>query len=356
MNARSAARQRRLRKLVHDHRASARTMGLKHVDDQRPGITRVRSGKGFSYRYQGSRVTDRAELMRIRALAIPPAWTQVWICPDPAGHLQATGRDAKGRKQYRYHAAWAAVRGETKFVHALDLGRRLPEIRAVLAEHLALPGLPKEKVLAAVVSIMDRTHIRVGQGTYAKTNGSYGLSTLQDRHVKGPRDAVRFVFRGKAGVLHDIPLRSARLSRLVMRCKELPGQELFQYVDEEGTPHPIDSGMVNDYIRSISGDRFTSKDLRTWMGTVHCLHALVDLGDAEAVTHSRSNINQALDQVAERLGNTRAVCRKYYVHPQVIALYERHELFRYTARVGEANGDTSWAEHAVLRVLAATAA
>lgn len=339
-----------MRTLVKDPPKSAQAAGLVYVRDDRPGIERVRHGRGFFYRYQGKRIKDDDTLARIRALAIPPAWTRVWICPRPDGHLQATGRDVKGRKQYRYHAGWSSLRNATKFLHALDLGTRMPAIRARLAHDLALPGLPREKVLATVVSVMERTQIRVGNDAYAKENGSYGLSTLKDRHVERAGEDVRFVFRGKTGIRHRITLGSKRLARLVMRCKELPGQELFQYLDAEGEVHPIGSDQVNAYIAEIAGGPFTSKDLRTWMGTVHCVRALAAIESADDI---RMRINTALDAVAERLGNTRAVCRKYYVHPAILLAYERQELDRYVRRARRRDG-ARWEEHVVMDVLIAT--
>ncbi len=274
----------------------------------------------------------------------------MWICPNPDGHLQATGYDVKGRKQYRYHAEWSALRSQTKFVHALSFGAQLPAMRKRLEHDLRLPGLPPEKVMAAVVSIMDHTHIRIGQDAYAKANGSFGLSTLKDHHVKRDGACLRFVFVGKTGIRHNIRLGCSRLARLVMRCKELPGQDLFQYLDENGTPHPIDSGMVNAYIASITGGQFTSKNIRTWKGTVHCVRALLAEGRGDTVTERRMRINRALDEVAAALGNTRAVCRKYYVHPRILEAYETEELESWTGSV-RAGRSMTMEERLVLRLL-----
>ena len=305
---------------------TARAARLHYVRSTARGIKRLGSPGRFTYKLDGRRVTAKATLERIAELVIPPAWTDVWICTDPHGHLQATGRDARGRKQYRYHPRWSEVRNATKYAHTLAFGMQLPTMRKRLAKDLARKGLPLEKVLATVVSVMERTHIRVGHDAYARANGSHGLSTLKDRHVKTERGGLRFVFKGKTGVMHDIRLGSKRLARLVMRCKELPGQDLFQYLDASGTARPITSEMVNAYIRSITGGEFTSKDIRTWKGTVHCAAAL--LGQAlDGTDAARAQaINAALDTVAAALGNTRTVARKYYVHPAVIAAYEAGRL------------------------------
>jgi DNA topoisomerase-1 len=314
------------------------------------GIERDGGPVRFHYLQDGRPVRKRDVLDHIRQLAIPPAWQRVWINADPLGHLQATGFDAKGRKQYRYHPNWSALRNETKYTHALAFGKQLAAMRKRVEEHLQLPGLPAEKVLATVVSVMDHTQIRVGHDQYARTNGTFGLSTLLDRHVKQDGAGVRFRFKGKTGIQHDIRLGSARLAKLVMRCKELPGQDLFQYLDGTGRPHPIDSGMVNDYIRSISNGLFTSKDLRTWKGTVHCARALLEQGPAVTLTEQRMRINAALDQVAQQLGNTRTVCRKYYVHPAVVVAYERRTLMAVAATV-KGTRTMAHEERVVIRLL-----
>jgi len=328
----------------------ARAAGLRYVRGDPHGIERVGHAKKFAYVKAGKAIHDKANMERIQRLAIPPAWDRVWICADPVGHLQATGYDLKGRKQYRYHPDWSAQRSHTKFTHALAFGAQLPAMRRRIENDLKLSGLPQNKVLAIVVSVMDHTQIRVGQDAYAKENGTFGLSTLRDRHVKGGGAGVRFVFRGKTGIDHDIRLGSARLSRLVMRCKELPGQDLFQYVDEEGRPRPIDSGMVNDYIRSISGGVYTSKDIRTWKGTVHCTRALLEQGAADTEAQRREKINAALDEVAAHLGNTRAVCRKYYVHPRVVVAYETSVLPTVAALVKATRG-MAHEERVVIKLL-----
>ena len=329
---------------------SARAAGLRYVRGTPAGIERVGGPKVFGYVKDGKVVRDKATTARIRLLAIPPAWERVWINTDPLGHLQATGHDAKGRKQYRYHADWSAHRNETKYVHALAFGQQLGEMRKRVEQDLKLPGLPAEKVLATVVSVMDDTQIRVGQDEYAKSNGTFGLSTLLDRHVKPDGAGLRFVFRGKTGIAHNIRLGSPRLARLVMRCKELPGQDLFQYLDEKGEPKPIDSGMVNDYIRSITNGAYTSKDMRTWKGTVHCARELLIQGPADTLAERRTRINAALDEVARHLGNTRTVCRKYYVHPEVVVAYERRTLMSVAAGV-KGTRTLAHEERVVIRLL-----
>ncbi len=348
---------RQLRILKRDHKKSAHAVDLRHVRDSMAGIERIRHGRNFRYRYKGAPVKDEETLARIKKLAIPPAWTDVWICPHPKGHLQATGKDARGRKQYRYHADWALVRSRTKFHHMLEFGMRIPAIRAQLRNDLATPGLTREKVLATVISLMDLTNMRVGNPEYEKENGSYGLSTLKDRHVKGGPGGVRLVFKGKTGITHNIKIRSRELARLVMRCKEVPGQELFQYIDEDGESRPIDSGMVNDRIRELSEGEFTSKDLRTWKGTVHCLTALIANTCPDNANERKTAINQALDETAKLLGNTRAVCRKYYVHPDVISSYECRKLNEILSGEKKADrileGEHTLEERLVLKVLSA---
>ena len=301
---------------------SAAAAGLRYVSDSSPGISRRRSGSGFSYtNADGTVVRDRDTLARLRALAIPPAWTDVWICPTSKGHIQATGRDARGRKQYRYHASWHAVRHETKFGRMLSFSAALPAIRRRLDADLALPGLPRRKVLATVVRLLETTQIRIGNDEYARANGSYGLTTLRSHHVEVTGSTLRFEFRGKSGKVHTVDLADRRLARIVARCQAIPGAELFQYLDEEGQRQTIDSGDVNDYIREIGGDDFSAKDFRTWAGTVLACEALLELGPAETQSAAKANIVQAIDRVAEQLNNTRAVCRRYYVHPEVLAAY-----------------------------------
>jgi DNA topoisomerase-1 len=305
-----------------DAPAVARKVGLRYVDDGKPGIIRKKTRTGFCYiGPDGKLVRDEEELKRIRALAIPPAWTDVWICPLANGHIQATGRDAKHRKQYRYHAQWRRVRDESKYERMLSFGRALPRIRAQVKQALSLPGLPREKVLATVVQLLQETMMRIGNEEYARTNKSFGLTTLRSRHVEVSDREVEFHFRGKSGVMHNVRLRDPRLARIIRRMRDLPGQELFQYVDENGERRTIDSSDVNDYLRSLTGEDYTAKDFRTWSGTVLAAMELQALRACESETEAKKNIVQAIANVSRRLGNTPAVCRKCYVHPAVLDCY-----------------------------------
>ena len=304
-----------------DAAESARTAGLRYVSDEARGIARRRAGNGFVYTTaDGKLIRDAAEIRRIKSLAIPPAWSDVWICPLPNGHLQATGRDAKGRKQHRYHPRWREVRDQTKYEKLPAFAKQLPAIRRQVKKDLALAGLPRRKVLATVVRLLESGMIRVGNEEYARQNGSFGLATLRTRHVNvsGPR--IRFEFRGKSGVRHAFDLSDRRLAKIIRRCQELPGHELFQYIDEEGERCDIGSADVNDYLRAVAGDDFSSKDFRTWAGTVLAAKTLLEL-DRTGAKKTRRNITRALEGVAKQLGNTIAVCRKCYVHPAVFAAY-----------------------------------
>ena len=331
----------------------AEQAGLRWVTDATPGITRVRAGRGFRYRApDGSAVTDEATLARIRALAIPPAYTDVWISPRANGHLQATGRDARGRKQYRYHAKWRAVRDETKFERLLDLAAALPRIRKRVAADLARPGLARERVLATVVQLMERTAIRVGNDEYARSNKSYGLTTLRTRHADVSGDTLRLEFRAKSGKVHVATVRDRRLARIVARCQSLPGEELFAWVDDTGARRTISSGDVNDYLRELSGEDFTAKDFRTWAGTVQAACALRELGAADDPKEAERRVVQAIDRVAASLNNTRAVCRTYYVHPCVIERYLAGEALAVGPAVRSVHG-LSAEERAVVALLRA---
>ena len=302
--------------------ALARTARLRYVTDAVPGIRRVRAGVGFAYRdAAGARVRDPATVARIRSLAIPPAWRDVWICPSPTGHLQATGRDARGRKQHRYHPRWREVSGETKFHRMIAFGRALPRIRRRVAADLSRRALSREKVLATIVRLLERTLIRVGNREYARDNGSFGLTTMRVRHVDVNGAAVRFAFRGKRGVEHCVDVHDRRLARIVRQCRELPGHELFQWIDEHGARSPVDSSDVNAYLRELSGEDFTSKDFRTWGGTVLAASALARQPTGGTKTAARRSIAKAIEAVARRLGNTRVVCRQSYVHPAVVEAY-----------------------------------
>lgn len=302
-------------------RDAARAASLRHVTDSREGITRRRSGKGFTYRdAAGRRITDRETLARIRTLAIPPAWTSVWICPTATGHLQATGRDARGRKQYRYHPDWHRVRGETKYERMVAFGAALPRIRRIVNAHLALSGIPREKVLAVVVRLLETTFIRIGNEEYARTNKSFGLTTLLDRHADVRGGRVRLTFTGKSGVRHAVEVNDRRLGRLVVKCRELPGQDLFQFIDDDGAPQPITSTDVNDYLREVAGDDFTAKDFRTWAGTLLAARQLADITDNSGAS-SRALLVEAVAAVAGKLGNTPTVCRRCYIHPAILDVF-----------------------------------
>ncbi len=306
--------------------AVATPRGLVYVNDQGPGICRMRRGKGFSYRgADGRRLTDAAQLARIRSLAIPPAYTKVWICPVPEGHLQATGRDARGRKQFRYHADWRRARDETKFDRMSAFGAALPRIRACVARDLGWPvgqQVRRETVLATLVRLLDTTLVRVGNDEYARSNGSFGLTTLRNGHAVVKGGALRLRFRGKSGVVHEVSVNDRRVARVVARCQALAGQQLFEYLDETGAVRCIGSADVNDYLRAASGGDFTAKDFRTWHGSVIALGlAIADREGADcAGPPSAAHVKRLLSQVAARLGNTVAVCRKAYVHPRVLAL------------------------------------
>jgi DNA topoisomerase-1 len=295
---------------------------LHYVSDDEPGIQRVRIGRGFRYRRPDGRpLRDRATLARIRSLVIPPAWTAVWICPDADGHIQATGRDARGRKQYRYHPRWREVRDRTKFEHLIDFACTLPRIRRAVSADLRRAGLPRRKVLAAVVRLLEETCIRVGGDEYARHNHHFGLTTLEDRHVDVSGAALRFHFKGKSGKPHQVGLRDPALARLVRNCQDLPGQRLFQYVDEAGAHHAIGSDDVNEYLREVSGRDITAKDFRTWAGTVQVAAALAVCDEPTSAAAGKREVVAAIDAAAERLGNTRSVCRSSYVHPAVIDAY-----------------------------------
>ena len=323
-----------------DAAESARAAGLRYVSDEARGIARRRAGSGFVYTTaDGKLIRDAAEIRRIKSLAIPPAWSAVWICAQPNGHLQATGRDAKGRKQHRYHPRWREVRDQTKYEKLPAFAKQLPAIRRQVEKDLALAGLPRRKVLATVVRLLESGMIRVGNEEYARQNGSFGLATLRTRHVNvsGPR--IRFEFRGKSGVRHAFDLSDRRLAKIIQRCQELPGHELFQYVDENGERCAIGSADVNDYLRAVAGDNFSSKDFRTWAGTVLAAKTLLEL-DRAGAKKTKRNITRALEGVAKQLGNTVAVCRKCYVHPAVFAAYHNGVLGE-TFKAGQNHRATS---------------
>ena len=305
-----------------DGEEAAHEAGLLYVNDDEPGISRRRSGKGFRYvSPDGKAITDKRALSRIKALAVPPAWSDVRICPSPRGHIQATGRDERGRKQYRYHASWRQTRDRTKYDRMIPFGEALPAIRKRVREDLERPGLPREKVLATIVRVIDLTYIRVGNTRYAKENKSFGMTTMRGRHADVTGSNIRFEFVGKGGKPVTVDVRDARVAKIVKRCQEIPGQHLFQYLDDNGARHPIDSDDVNGYLREISGQDFTAKDFRTWAGTVLALHALTAVESAPSDAEARRIVNAAIEEVAASLGNTVAVCRACYVHPAVIDAY-----------------------------------
>jgi DNA topoisomerase-1 len=308
--------------IVTDPVESAKAAGLRYVSDTKPGIKRKRQGKGFRYlNPDRSPMHDDEVMRRIKSLAIPPAWTNVWICPSPTGHLQATGRDARGRKQSRYHPRWREVRDETKYHRMMLFGSALPAIRQRVEQDLALPGLSREKVLAAIVRLLETTFIRVGNQEYAKENGSYGLTTLRNKHVEVKGATVTFDFKGKSGIEHSIDLRDRRLAAIIKRCQDLPGYELFQYIDPDGTRHSVDASDVNEYLRQITNEDFTAKDFRTWAGTVLACAMLHEFDPPETQNQAKKNVVEAIKRVANRLGNTPSVCRKCYVHPAVLESY-----------------------------------
>jgi DNA topoisomerase-1 len=312
---------------IADAKDAAESAGLRYVSDSRPGIRRKKCGHGFTYvRPDGTKVCDPHVLMRIRSLAIPPAWTDVWICPVADGHIQATGRDARGRKQYRYHPLFRDMRESTKYEHVVAFANLLPTIRAKVREHMALPGLAREKVLATIVHLLETTLIRVGNDDYAKQNNSYGLTTLKNRHVAVEGFEVRFAFTGKGGKQWSLTVKDRRVARIVRACQELPGQELLQYVDAEGKRQDITSSDVNDYLRQVTGEEITSKDFRTWAGTVSAALALNELANFDTARQAKKNVRRAVERVASRLGNTPAICRKCYIHPEVLNSYLRGKL------------------------------
>ncbi|MEQ8036221.1 DNA topoisomerase IB [Xanthomonas sp. WHRI 6106] len=341
---------------VAQAKATARAAGLIYVNDQQPGITRRKAGKSFSYRSaDGDRIADADTLQRIRSLAIPPAYTEVWICAKPNGHLQATGRDARRRKQYRYHADWAQVRGEGKFERVIAFGTALPKLRRRLRRDLALPGFPREKVLAIVVALLADTLVRVGNAEYARSNRSYGLTTLRNRHMeflKGGR--ARLKFRGKSGQDHEIEVDDKHLVKLIRECQQLPGQSLFQYRDDDGQLQPVDSGEVNDYLREAMGEDFTAKDFRTWGGTLAALQRLARLPLPERSSERalKQVQNDVIREVADALGNTPSVCRKAYIDPCVFEGWRAGEL---QAMANGVRGERQW-EAATLKFLTASRA
>jgi DNA topoisomerase-1 len=330
----------------------AKAMHLQYVNDQQPGISRKRNGDGFDYFEAGKRINNKETLARIKKLVIPPAWENVWICQHENGHLQVTGIDKLGRKQYRYHPAWSQVRNLTKFFRMLDFGQQLPKIRETIQANLNLKGLPKEKVLALVVSLLQETNIRIGNQAYEKLYGSFGLTTMKNKHVKIDGTKLVFSFKGKKGVKHNIGLKNRKLANIIKSCSDLPGKELFEFINENGEVQTIDSGMVNEFIRTIAEGEFSAKDFRTWSGSVRAIAALKEMGDYETISELNKKIPAVFDTVAGHLGNTRTVCKKYYVHPVIIDLYEKKKLDSYfELNTTETNPLLSEEEHILLNIL-----
>ena len=318
---------------VVDAKAAAEYAGLTYVSDDRPGIQRKRAGKGFWYENShGTKVADESTLKRIKTLAIPPAWTDVWICAKPDGHVQATGRDARGRKQYRYHPRFREVRESTKYHHMLAFAESLPAIRRRAQKDLTLSGLPREKVLATIVRLLEATLIRVGSDEYARANKSYGLTTLKNRHVAVEGSALKFNFKGKSGKVWKLDVRDRRIAKVIRACQDLPGQELFQYVDDDGETRDVTSTEVNAYLREISGEDITAKDFRTWHGTVLAALALQEFAKFDSEAGAKRNVRDAIQKVAARLGNTPTICRKCYIHPEIISTYVEGSLLLETKR------------------------
>jgi len=337
-----------------DSAEAAEDAGLRYLSDDRPGYTRRAKNCEFEYLdTEAKPIRDEQRLIRIKRLAIPPAWTDVWICPSPTGHIQATGRDARRRKQYRYHERWRELRDENKFGRLADFAKALPKIRRRVAQDIRLPCLPRRKVLATVVQLLERTFIRIGNEEYARDNKSFGLTTMRDRHVRVKGDRLRFRFRGKSGRQHEVDVTDRRIAKIVSKCQDLPGQDLFQYVNDEGEVRDITSQDVNDYLREITNENFTAKDFRTWAGTVMTAIALNAQGGFETQKQAKANMKTAVCAVAQLLGNTPAICRKCYVHPAVVEAYLRGGQF---AGLGEAiktpeNINLRAVEQTVLRFL-----
>ena len=321
---------------ANDPVETAKAAGLRYVTDASPGIRRKRVGKNFSYiGPDGKPISDPAELQRIKSLGIPPAWTNVWICTKPNGHIQATGRDAKGRKQYRYHPRWREVRDETKYDRMIVFAENLPGLRKRIAHDLSLSGLPREKLLATLVRLLDTTLIRVGNEEYARENNSYGLTTMRNEHVDVSGAKVEFHFRGKSGKEHVIDVKDRQLAKIVRRSQELPGHELFEYIDEKGELRTVESSDVNEYLQEVTGQSFTAKDFRTWGGTVVVTRSLQEIGGFDTQTQAKKNVVQAIKEAAQDLGNTPAICRKCYVHPAITDAYMNGSLLNFLKQYAE---------------------
>jgi len=347
---------KKLEKIGRDPQITAKAVGLRYVSDSTPGYTRKKSGKGWSYYdADGALVKDKALVSRFNKLVIPPAYTKVWISPQENGHLQFTGTDVAGRKQYRYHAHWNKIRNQSKYHRLQTFAAHLPAIREQVDQDLARRGLGHDKVVSLVVRLMELTGIRVGNESYKKLYGSFGLTTLLDKHVKIEGTKINFEFKGKKGVFHKIALQSKRLANLVKQCRDIPGKELFQYYNDEGERCTIGSGDINTYLKNITGEDFTAKDFRTWAGSVSALYAFKEAGEFANLSECRKKIISVLDEVAINLGNTRTVCKKYYVHPTVIKSYEEGTIFKYISQLDERkdmqSAELNIAEKALLKLL-----
>lgn len=348
--------EKKLEKIGRDPKVTARAVGLCYVSDTMPGYTRKKSGAGFSfYDADNNLVKDKELIHRFKRLVIPPAYTNVWISPKENSHLQFTGVDAAGRKQYRYHPDWNRIRNQSKYHRLQTFAAHLPAIRQQVDKDLARHNLDHDKVIALVVRLMELTSIRVGNESYKKLYGSFGLTTLMDKHVKIEGSKINFQFKGKKGVIHNIALQSKKLARLVKQCRDIPGKELFQYYNADGQHCSIGSGDVNTYLKNITGEDFTAKDFRTWAGSVSALYAFKEAGEFETVSECKKKIISVLDEVAVNLGNTRTVCKKYYVHPTVIKSYEEGRIFRYISDLdGQKDikaAELNTAEKALLQIL-----
>ncbi len=344
-------------KMHRNYKRTAEAASLLYVTDTTPGILRVKKGSGFSYTLDDVVIRDPAILLRIRKLVIPPAWTRVWICTKENGHIQVTGYDVRGRKQYKYHPQWSAIRNQTKFHRLYEFGKELPHLRKRIESDICNSKLTREKVLATVVSLMERTFIRIGNSEYEKLYGSYGLTTMKDGHVDINGATMKFSFKGKKGIFHAITLKNKRLARIVKACRDIPGKELFQYFNEDGVRCSIDSGMVNDYLRETTSKDFSAKDFRTWAGTLSILSSFKALGQATTQSEIKKNVLQALDEVSAKLGNTRTICKKYYVHPEIIRMYEEQNLQKYLNQLDDSescdveNDDLTQDEKVLMKIL-----
>jgi DNA topoisomerase-1 len=341
-------------KIDKNYEAAASAAHLIYVTDKNPGIERIKKGKGYSYTYKGEIVDDPKELDRIKKLVIPPAWTDVWICKSPNGHIQVTGFDVAKRKQYRYHQRWSTLQQETKFHRMYEFGKALPALRKKTRKDLSQPGFPESKVLAMVVRLMERTYIRVGNNDYEKLYGSYGITTLKNKHADVKGDTVTFSFKGKKGVYQKITLKSKRFARIIRQCKAIPGSELFQYYDDDGNLKPVDSGQVNQYIKDSFTQDFTTKDFRTWAGTLMMLRFLKTAASCETLAEFKKNVHEGIQNVSRQLGNTVSVCKKYYIHPEVVNLYLQNQLTHFFEKVvnkKESKYGLSQDEHLLMAIL-----